>query len=123
MSPNTTPSAPRLIAASAGRRRSDRERLTFGAGRLLAWPAKTVIASGSDDHDFARRMIEQPGDVFGPQTLAPCAGRGDHDAVEALMGDRLAHRMAQRAAAIDPRVDGHPERRGALLDRLQQRQS
>ena len=47
------------------------------------------------------------------------AGRDD-DAVVALVGEQLAQRVADRAAAADPPVDRDARRGGALLDRLLQ---
>src|SRR5689334_23500951 len=91
MSPKTTPSAPSVSpVASAGRRRSARERL-----RAVAVAAMGLLVGGADDHDLAGGMVEQPGDVAGVQ---PVTG-GHHEPVEPLVGDRLAHGVAQRPAA------------------------
>src|ERR1700759_5049266 len=82
MSPNTTPSAPSVSPeATAGRRRSARERLGAVAVVFIA-----RLAGWTDDHDLAGRVVEQPGDVAG---VEPVAGRHD-EPVEALVRHRPA---------------------------------
>ena len=59
-------------------------------GAEAATRAEAVVADGADDHHLAGRVLQQPADVVGGQTLAaPRSGRHD-DAVEALVCDRLS---------------------------------
>ena len=58
-------------------------------------------------HDLTRRVLEQPRHLGGAQPVGVGRGGRDDDAVIAFVGEQLAQRMADRAAAADPPVDRH----------------
>jgi hypothetical protein len=70
---------------------------------------EAVVADRADDDHLAGRVLEQPADVVGVQALVATAGGRHDEAVEALVRDRLAQGMTDRAAALDARVDRHAE--------------
>src|SRR5688500_11965854 len=78
-----------------------------------------VVAVRADDDDLAWGVVEEPGDVVAVESLGAAARRRDDEAVVARVRDRLPHGVADRPAALDPRVHGYSEPERPLLDYLQ----
>src|SRR5215208_2108991 len=105
MSPNTMPSAPSARAARpasapcagacpvwrAGAAAVSAMARARQLGRRLPAPRQAssdgqpVVALRADDHDLARGVVEQPGDVVAVEALGAAARRGDDEAVVALV--------------------------------------
>ena len=85
------------------------------------WRAELLFLARSNHDDLADGVVEQPCDVLGIESRPTVRRRGDHNPVKSLVRDRLPEPVAVRSPRLDPRIDGHPELRRSLLDRLPQR--
>src|SRR5437588_10846683 len=94
-----------------------------GATPLRERGAEPRFGFGPQDHDFSRRVVEQPGYVSGAEAGGPVGAGRDHDPVVAFVGDRAPQGVPVVAAELDPRVDRNAGLAGPLFDRLLERQS
>jgi hypothetical protein len=109
----TTYCAPATVAAAVKRRRP---RAQGGGGKRQG----RVVGARPQHDDLAVGVVEQPGDVGGVEAGASVLGSCDHDAVEALLGDRLTEGVSTVSTASDARVDRDARLSGSLLDRLEE---
>src|SRR4051812_33344095 len=70
------------------------------SGRHARRRAEAIVAVRADDHELARRVLQQPGDVVAAEAVAPRAPGHDDEPVAALPGDRLTQGVAERTPAL-----------------------
>src|SRR5208337_876931 len=59
-----------------------------------------VVGRGAQDHDLRRDPLQQPSEVLVAESFGPFVG-GDDDAIEVLVLDQTAQRVARRAPTAD----------------------
>src|SRR5665213_3458683 len=100
------PNHSRAGPPSAARRRA----------QLLGRYGQHLLVIGPQHEDLTGSVLQDPGDVLGPEAGVVVRRGGDDDAVKPLVIHRLAHGVTVGTPALDAGIDRDPEFRGPPFD-------